>query len=452
MNVPHYIGVDVGTSSVRAAVVKQNGKIVAKSTEKIKIWEPAANFYLQSSENIWRAVIQAVRTVVDQSGVSKNFIHGIGFDATCSLVVLDKEGEPVSVCPKDLEKIHSYSGKDCDIIMWMDHRAEDEAKFINSTKHEALKCLGGHMSLEMQPPKLLWLKKNLPDSWKKAHHFFDLPDFLTWKATESSTRSLCSLVCKWSYHADNKGIQGWNQDFYRTIGLEDLLQDDAKKIGTKVQSPGTPCGSGLCDSVAIAMGLKAGTPVGTSIVDAHAGVLGCVGCIPKECANPDPLPLPDLTSRMVVISGTSVCHMIMSQNPYFVPGVWGPYYSAILPGLYNAEGGQSAGGQLIDKLIESHPAYTQAVREAETLKNKPVHIHDYLNNCLNTYMQQDELPFVSHLARDYHVYPDFHGNRSPLADPTLKDMWNVVVYECERSCNTIPSHRTSSGLWDQTYY
>ncbi|XP_062582130.1 FGGY carbohydrate kinase domain-containing protein-like [Saccostrea cucullata] len=423
MDVPHYIGIDVGTCSVRAAVVNQNGKIVAKSTEKIKIWEPAANFYLQSSENIWKAVIQAVRTAVNQSGVAKDLIHGIGFDATCSLVVLDVEGKPVSVCPKVSETTHSDSCKDCDIIMWMDHRAESEAKFINSTKHSALKCQGGQMSLEMQPPKLLWLKKNLPQSWRKAHHFFDLPDFLTWKATKSSTRSLCSLVCKWSYHADNRGNPRWDQDFYKTIGLEDLLEDDVKKIGTKVQSPGILCGSGLCDSVAIAMGLKMGTPVGTSIVDAHAGVLGCVGCIPKDDINSDPLPLPDLTSRMVVISGTSVCHMIMSQNPHFVPGVWGPYYSAILPGLYNAEGGQSAGGQLIDKLIESHPAYTQTVKEAKTLQDeRDVHIHDCLNNCLNTYMQQDTVPFVSHLARDYHVYPDFHGNRSPLADPTLKGM------------------------------
>ncbi|XP_048727454.2 FGGY carbohydrate kinase domain-containing protein-like isoform X2 [Ostrea edulis] len=388
MEVAHYIGVDVGTSSVRAAVVKQDGKIIAKASETIRIWNPDTNFYLQSSDDIWNAVTQVVKTVVDQSGVDKDFIHGIGFDATCSLVILDDEGKPVSVCPNDAkgsERMHTFNEQECDIIMWMDHRAEEEAKFINSTKHDALKCVGGQMSLEMQPPKLLWLKRNLPDSWTKACHFFDLPDFLTWKATQSTSRSLCSLVCKWSYHADNQGNQEWNQNFYKTIGLEDLLENDAAKIGTSVQSPGTPCGNGLCDSAAWAMGLKTGTPVGTSIVDAHSGVLGCVGCVPE--GGPQVFPLPDIMSRMVLICGTSVCHMI------------------------------------IDELIESHPAYSEAQKKANHLhKGKPGHIHECLNQWLNTYAQQEELPFVSHLARDYHIYPDFYGNRSPLADPTMKGM------------------------------
>ncbi|XP_022290049.2 FGGY carbohydrate kinase domain-containing protein-like [Crassostrea virginica] len=414
----HYIGVDVGTKSVRAAVVTLNGKVVAKETQDIQIWNPEEGYYLQSSEDIWNAVISAVKAVVDQSGVDKDSIHGIGFDATCSLAVLDADEKPVSV-------YHGSSYDECNIVMWMDHRASVEAEFINSTKHEALKCMGGQMSLEMQPPKLLWIKKNLPDRWEKAKHFFDLPDFLTWKSTGSTSRSLCSLVCKWSYHADNQGTKEWNQDFYRAIGLEDLLNDDALKIGKNIQSPGTPCGNGLCDSVARAMGLKEGTAVGTSIVDAHAGVIGAVGCVPKVCVGHEPYPLPDMTSRLVLISGTSICHMIMSRNPHFVPGVWGPYYSAILPNLYNAEGGQSAGGKLIDEVIETHPSYSTAMKDAEDLSKtlgKTVHIHEYLNDCLNTFKKKENLSSISYLTKDYHIYPDFYGNRSPLADPTLKGM------------------------------
>lgn len=178
-----YIGVDVGTKSVRAAVVNRNGKVVAKATKDIRIWNPDEDFYVQSSENIWEAVIHAVKAVIEKSGVEKDFIHGIGFDATCSLVVLDADGKPVSVS-------HGSSHEECNIVMWMDHRASEEAIFINSTNHEALKCMGGQMSLEMQPPKLLWLKKNLPDTWNKAGYFFDLPDFLTWKATGDTSSGL----------------------------------------------------------------------------------------------------------------------------------------------------------------------------------------------------------------------------------------------------------------------
>lgn len=76
------------------------------------------------------------------------------------------------------------------VILWMDHRARKEADFINSTKHQVLKYVGGKISLEMETPKILWLKNNLPKEtfWDRKGRFFDLPDFLTWKATDSVSR------------------------------------------------------------------------------------------------------------------------------------------------------------------------------------------------------------------------------------------------------------------------
>jgi len=75
----------------------------------------------------------------------------------------------------------------------MDHRAQEEADFINSTGHDILQYVGGKVSLEMQMPKMLWLRKNLPTSWNSAALLFDLPDFLTWKATESESRYIQML-------------------------------------------------------------------------------------------------------------------------------------------------------------------------------------------------------------------------------------------------------------------
>ena len=75
-----------------------------------------------------------------------------------------------------------------DIIMWMDHRAEVEAKNINDTGHEVLKYVGGAVSLEMEMPKLLWLKKNREDIWSKAKKYFDLPDWLVYRATGQDVR------------------------------------------------------------------------------------------------------------------------------------------------------------------------------------------------------------------------------------------------------------------------
>lgn len=48
--------------------------------------------------------------------------------------------------------------------------------------------------------------------------------------------------------------------------------------------------------------------------------------------------------------------MIVSEDPIFVPGVWGPYKNAMVPNMWLGEGGQSATGKLIDHIIDSHPA------------------------------------------------------------------------------------------------
>ncbi|KAL8178585.1 UNVERIFIED_CONTAM: hypothetical protein K2H54_052574 [Gekko kuhli] len=86
-------------------------------------------------------------------GIDIGQIRGLGFDATCSLVVLDNNLHPLAV---------NFEG-DCkrNIIMWMDHRASDQVARINGTRHNVLCYVGGVLSVEMQPPKLLWLKEPL---------------------------------------------------------------------------------------------------------------------------------------------------------------------------------------------------------------------------------------------------------------------------------------------------
>jgi len=84
----------------------------------------------------------------------------------------------------------------------------------------------------MQTPKLLWLKNNLPETWSKAKDFFDLSDFLTWKATGGSkVRSLCSTVCKWTFEGENKT---WNESYFKQIGLADLAEENFERIGTYI--------------------------------------------------------------------------------------------------------------------------------------------------------------------------------------------------------------------------
>ena len=114
-------------------------------------------------------------------------VAGLGFDATCSLVALDCAGQPVTVSPSlDPQR---------NVILWQDHRAIKEAEEINATGHPVLKYVGGRISPEMEPPKLLWLKRHLlRECWERMGHAMDLADYLTYRATGDITRCVGLLA------------------------------------------------------------------------------------------------------------------------------------------------------------------------------------------------------------------------------------------------------------------
>ena len=406
----YFVGVDIGTGSARAGVFDAAGNMLGSASAPIQIWKPAADFVEQSSDDIWSRCCEVVRAAVAKAEVAAEAVEGVGFDATCSLVVLDKEGRPVSASPTGDDRQN--------VIVWMDHRAVVEADRINRTKHDVLQYVGGVISPEMESPKLLWLKEHLPEAWKKTGHFFDLPDFLTYRATRDTGRSLCSLVCKWTYlgHKRDKGdLAGWSDSYWQQIGLGDLVTEKYRRIGTTVRPMGSPVGNGLSEQAAKELGLSAGTAVGASIIDAHAGGLGVLGAVEEG----ETLTAEILNSRVAVIAGTSSCHMAISREPRFIPGVWGPYFSAMIPDLWLTEAGQSATGAVIDHIIYTHGVYPEAKKQADS---EGVSIFDFLNDRLVKLQREQGLSSQAELTEELHVYPDFHGNRSPRADPTLCGM------------------------------
>lgn len=402
----HFLGIDVGTGSARAGLFDARGRLAAAATRPIRMWQPAPDHVEQSSADIWRACCAATRAALEQAGLRPEAVAGIGFDATCSLVVLDVADRPVSV---------SVSGRaEQNVIVWMDHRSIPQAERINRTRHPVLRYVGGVISPEMQTPKLLWLKENLPAAWKRAARFIDLPDFLTYRATGDDTRSLCTTVCKWTY-LGQRGPDGagWDAGYFKKIGLGDLAAEGFRRIGMRVRPMGEPVGRGLTPRAARELGLAAGTPVGVAIIDAHAGGLGLLGArldgqAPGATA---------LNRRVALIGGTSSCHMAVSAKPRFIGGIWGPYFSAMIPDLWLTEGGQSATGALIDHIIFSHAAAAPLQAEAKRTGRT---IYELLNARLAVLAKTERAAHPAALTRDLHVQPDFHGNRSPRADPTLR--------------------------------
>jgi D-ribulokinase len=390
-----FIGVDVGTSSARAGVFDESGTLLATARYPIATWHEAGNVVEQSSSDIWAACVASVRAAMAEASLPAAAVKGIGFDATCSLVALDAGGNPLTV---------STSGEPRrNVIVWMDHRALAETGLVNDTHDDVLRYVGGSISPEMEIPKLLWLKRHLPSSYHAAGHFFDLADYLSFRATGSTARSTCTVTCKWNFLAHERR---WSRGYFERIGLGDLASDGYAKIGKNIVAPGTPLGAGLTGLAALDLGLLEGTPVGASLIDAHAGGVGTIGGRVKSNDSVD------VCGRLAYIMGTSACIMATTVEPCFVPGVWGPYYSGMVPGFWLNEGGQSAAGAAIDHLVRSHPAYHEAVAAAQSAG---MEILEFLERrIVSDLVNPGEAALV---ARDVHVLPEFLGNRSPFADP-----------------------------------
>uniref|UniRef100_A0A0E0G2F7 Carbohydrate kinase FGGY C-terminal domain-containing protein n=2 Tax=Oryza nivara TaxID=4536 RepID=A0A0E0G2F7_ORYNI len=371
-----------------------DGKLLGSASSPIQIWKEK-DCIEQSSTDIWHAVCAAVKHACSLANVAPENVVGLGFAATCSLVAVDADGSPVSV---------SWTGDARrNIIVWMDHRAVDQAERINARNSPVLQYCGGGVSPEMQAPKLLWVKENLQESWSMVCRWMDLSDWLAYRATGDDTRSLCTTVCKWTYlgHAhmeqwkesDSRDMEacGWDEVFWEEIGLGDLE-----------------------------LGLRPGIPVGTSLIDAHAGGVGVMESVPDAESKADTSDESDeqaICHRMVLVCGTSTCHMAVSKNKLFIPGVWGPFWSAMVPEFWLTEGGQSATGALLDYIVENHVAAPLLANHAASQR---ISIYELLNKILFSMAHEQNISFISSLTQDIHVLPDFHGNRSPLADPKSK--------------------------------
>ena len=131
------------------------------------------------------------------------------------------------------------------------------------------------------------------------------------------------MSCKWTYLAHERR---WDPAYFRRIGLGELADEGFVRIGSEVVDVASPLGSGLTAEAAGDLGLDPGIPVGAALIDAHAGGLGTVGAAasPKEPVS--------VESRIAYVFGTSACIMATTREATFVPGIWGPYFSADGPG------------------------------------------------------------------------------------------------------------------------
>jgi D-ribulokinase len=390
------VGVDVGTGSARAGVLSPRGMLLGRVEAPIEMRRRAAREAEHDSEQIWAAVAAAVRGALAAAAAKGGDVAAIGFDATCSLVLRGRHGEPVAVGPDGEAR--------WDTIVWLEHRAMAEAAECTATGDVVLQSLGGVMSPEMQIPKLMWLKRRLPASWEKLGAAFDLVDFLTFRASGSPARSQSSLACKWVWSGDRSGR--WPRHFLESVDLADLIARAGLPPGPV--PPGADLGP-LKPDAAEALGLTTQTRVAAGAIDAHAGLLGILGGRARDPAA--------LENILCLIAGTSNSILALAPDPRPARGIWGPYAGAILPNLWLLEAGQAATGALLDHLIRWHAAGGEPTPAR----------HQAIATRIAELRQAEGESF----AADLYVLPDFHGNRSPLAEPAARGVVSGLGLEAD---------------------
>jgi L-ribulokinase len=255
------------------------------------------------------------------------------------------DGTPLSAIPKYHKTPHAY------VKLWKHHAAQPEANRINEVgrerNEEFIRIYGGKYSSEWFFSKLLQVVDEAPDVYDAMDRFIEAGDWLVWQLTGEEKRNTCTA----GYKAMWVKGQGFpSRDFFRALHprMENVI---AEKVGEEYFPLGAKAG-GLTAHWAKKTGLREGTPVSIGNVDAHVAVPACTVTQPGS---------------LVMIMGTSICHMLLGRERQMVEGMCGTVEDGIVPGLWGYEAGQSAVGDIFAWFFE-HGVPDYIHREARKMK------------------------------------------------------------------------------------
>lgn len=391
------IGVDFGTESGRAVLVDvSNGKEMATSVHpylnsvideflpggKIRL-EP--DWALQDPNDYLEVFKKTIPEVLKSSGVDPSDVIGLGVDFTaCTMLPTKSDGTPLCFLPEWRENPHSW------VKLWKHHSAQPEADRINETAKKMgedwLERYGGKISSEWFFSKTLQIIEEAPEIYAAADRLLEATDWVVWQLTGVETRNSCTA----GYKAMWSKKEGYPSKKYFEALNPKLSNVVAEKLSSEVSPIGGKAGQ-LTKLAAQWTGLKEGTAVAVANVDAHVAVPATTVAEP---------------GRMVMIMGTSTCHMVLGNEEHLVPGICGYVEDGILPGLFGYEAGQSCVGDHFAWFVENCVPGSYE-REAQS---KGISIHQLLEEKAAK-LKPGESGLI---ALDW-----WNGNRSVLVDVDL---------------------------------
>ncbi len=395
------IGVDFGTESGRAVLVDvANGREIATAVYPYKNgvideFLPVAprvrlepDWALQDPEDYIRTFRQTIPLLLKQTGIDPSDIVGVGIDFTaCTMLPVTADGTPLCTLRDYRRNPHAW------VKLWKHHAAQPEADRVNATARKMgekwLQRYGGKISSEWFFSKTLQILDEAPEIYAAAGRLIEAADWVVWQLTGLETRNSCTA----GYKAMWSKRDGFPSNQYFAAldpRLENVID---KKMSRKIDPLGA-CAGRLTPQAARWTGLEPGTAVAVANVDAHVSVPAATVLEP---------------GRMVMIMGTSTCHMVLGTNERMVEGMCGYVEDGIIPGLFGYEAGQSGVGDIFAWFVDHAvpPEYHTAA------KKRGLDLH----KLLETEAGKLEPGESGLLALDW-----WNGNRSVLVDVDLTGM------------------------------
>jgi L-ribulokinase len=391
------IGIDFGTESGRAVLVDvATGEEVATAVHAygdgvIDEQLPGTDirlppdFALQNPADYIEVLKTTIPAVLQEAGVDAEDVVGLGTDFTaCTMLPIDEEGVPLCMKPEWRDNPYAW------VKIWKHHAAQPEASELNRVAAERgedwLPRYGGKISSEWLIPKIWETLDRAPEVYEAADRYMEGADWIVLQLTGNERRNSCTA----GYKAIWEKETGYpSEEFFAVLDPRLRCVVD-EKLSRDIYPLGGRAGE-LTEQAAAWTGLRPGTAVAIGNVDAHVSV---------------PAATVTETGRMVMIMGTSTCHMVLGDEKRIVPGMCGVVEDGIIPGFFGFEAGQSCVGDHFAWFVEHCvPVSYQEEAEAQGLT-----VHQLLERKAAALRPGES----GLLALDW-----WNGNRSVLVDVDL---------------------------------
>lgn len=373
------LGLDFGTESVRALLVDLKGRELASATQAYQHGQiveslPATQrklppeFALQHPLDWIESASQATRAARRKGKVTAEAIVGVGVDFTsCTMLPTKTDSTPLCLLQEFSDEPQAWPK------LWKHHGAQKQTDRINAVARERgesfLNRYGGIIGLEWLFPKMLETLEGAPKVYQAADVWLEAGDWFVWQLVGGPSSTLPRSTCQAGYKGMWNAVDGYpSEEFLKAVNprFANVVKD---KLPGRLLAPGVAAG-GLVADMAKKFGLRADTPVSAAIIDAHAGVPGAGAATP---------------GTLVMVMGTSSCHMLNGLDDRNIPGVAGVVKDGILPGFYGYETGQAAVGDAFDWLrkLTGQTDFNQLGRDVSLLPPgaEGVLCIDWFNGC-----------------------------------------------------------------------